>query len=181
MSKEFVVFISKNLDERYKGNTYYGILTSYLSIMKSKYIESTDPFPIEIGYDRTIIHIAPKEEIEALRPMIPDEIRYIGYVNCNEGVITNCQTYVGIPISIQNCQPGMVNPHIALDSSSNLSKQIGNSIQFKLNSTQRTIAIIGGEKYNVTRWVGEYPAEMDNIELDNYQYQDDLVGYPVFM
>lgn len=209
--KSFVVVISGNLDERYKEKAYYGILTSYISIMKATEfeLERGAPFPIsEIGSDvGTIIHIAPKEEIEDVLPTIPDDLRYIGYVNCDEGIITNnCQAYVGIPISknyMQECYltEGMWKvkyPHITLvepvnaDQLTKYNCLIGKTIHFKLAfnysvtpNTRTNMAMIRGEKYHVTRWVshGKQPScagkEMEKI--DNVEEYMDLVGYPVFM
>ena len=208
--KAFAVVISGNLDERYKEKAYYGILTSYISIMKSKEfeLENGAPFPIsELGSDiGTIIHIAPKEEIEAVLSLIPDELRYIGYINCVEGIITNCHVYVGIPISenyMQNVYftEGMWKvkyPHITLsppvsgDQLTSYTKLISKTIHFKLAfnysvtpNTRTNMAMIRGEKYHVTRWVshGKQPScagkEMENI--DNVEEYMDLVGYPVFM
>ena len=208
--KKFVVVIG-NVEECYKERAYYGLLTSYVSIMKAREfeLECGAPFPTEFGSDiGTIIHIAPKEEIEAVLPTIPDAFRYIGYVNCDQGVITkNCHAYVGIPISnnyMQQCDliQGMwkvTYPHITLgppvsaDEMTSYMKLIGKTISFKLAfnysntpNTKTNRALIGGEKYHVTRWVkdGKHPScagkEMDKEKENEYEYMD-LVGYPVFM
>ena len=136
--------ISGNLDERYKEKAYYGLLTSYMSIMKAKEVdlESNAPFPIFDSDIGTIIHVAPKEEIEAVLPTISD-VRYIGYINCDEGIRTkNYVPYVGIPVSNNYMQNIPVEkemwkvkyPHITLSRtmSADQLKIIGKTIRFKL-------------------------------------------------
>lgn len=201
-----------NISDWDKEKPYYGLLTSYGEIMKAKciFMKKEDAFPLipeEVG---TVVYIAPEEDIREILATIPSNVRFIGYVNCTEGIITsNCTAYVGIPVSRNYMQdmdyvPGMwevVYPHITLapprtsSDWSEYSKMVGSSITFKLESkcinTPNTIlnrAMIRNEEYHVTRCVanGKHPscAEKELKEMKKKESTEmylNLVGYPVLM
>ena len=150
----------------------------------------------------TIIHVAPKEEIEAVLPTISD-VRYIGYINCDEGIRTkNYVPYVGIPVSNNYMQNIPVEkemwkvkyPHITLSRtmSADQLKIIGKTIRFKLaynynmgTNMGTNMAMIHGVQYHVTRWVDDAKEKaIEKMTLTEFELQFaamDLVGYPVFM
>ena len=206
--KMFLFIVSDNLDTKYKNKEYYGLVTSYVDIMKAQFVVYSPNILTKITPDiGTVIHVAPREEIDELMQKISNTIRYIGYINCTEGVIMSpCSTYVGIPVSNNYMQdiPPCVNmwkivyPHITLvpplqstDIKSCMS-MIGKSIEFQLQfeytttaNTRAHHALIHGEEYHVTRWVtnGRHPS-CAALELKQHltvtKYMN-LVGYPVFM
>lgn len=208
LSEQPFMLVVGNICESYKELPYYGILSSYVEIMKAKCIymkEETFPnIPEEIG---TVVYIATEENIRNVLPTIPSNVRLIGYVNCTEGIITspNCCTYLGMPVSQKYMQdihyiPGMrevVYPHITLEQLPDTSDytMVGRTIRFKLEETilqtpNTTLnrAWIQNEVYHVTRQVadGKHPScagkELKELKLNNpSSAYAELQGYPVLM
>jgi hypothetical protein len=208
--KPFMVVVG-DLSEYDKERPYYGILCSYGEIMKAKVIhmKSNDVFPTIPEDVGTVVYLAPEKDIRDMLSTVPTNVRFIGYVDCTEGIITssNCTAYIGIPISRNYMRDidyiqGMwevVYPHITLappkttDHWSEYSGMIGKSIHFKLENectrTTNTVlnrAWIRNELYHVTRQVkdGKHPScaakEVNEIKKNVNEYLE-LVGYPVLM
>lgn len=174
-----------------------GIINSY-KIMGAHITYSSKISYIEYG---TMCHIDTKEHIQNMIASIKD-IRYIGYVNGTDEIISSkCNGYVGIPVitDFQKIPQGMwcvSYPHITLVSpmgsnkfSENI-KLIGQSIEFDMSElikTQNTYShsvILSGEEHHVTRLVldGQKPfiakKEMAGIRGDKYIH---YIGFPVIM
>lgn len=180
--KPFVVFLREFQDVA-SWKRYYGIVTSY-TIMRAKIINllddvfSMDLLSKEKEYG-TIVHLDMEENIQAALPLIPRGIRYFGYVNATEKIITNSTAnstaYVGIPISLNylpdiDTPQGMwdiVYPHVTLfySQSCQLNEcidMIGREIDVKLCDaivrTPHTMSydvMIKYEHYHVTRCVAD--------------------------
>jgi len=208
--KKFVVVVRKleNIDWK----RYYGILTSY-TIMKATIITLAehDLFPLLCAMPNvgTVVHIDTEENIRSALSMYSDfnSIRYIGYVNVTEGILTNiqCIAYVGIPISMNYVEdittPSMmrniVYPNITLeplqggDQLACYYKLVGKPVDFKLcdtiietsNSLSYSV-LINDKEYSVTRCIafGKSPVvvkkEMVGKRGETYL---NLVGYPIIM
>jgi hypothetical protein len=190
---------------------YYGIITSY-TIMRAKHINlvGNNTFTIDMIQEKdygTIVHLDTEKNIHAALSLIPTGIRYFGYVNATEGLVTNSLAYIGLPISL-NYMPdiktpeGMwdvVYPHITLSSlqtNTDLKdyvNMVGRQIDVKLcdvvTRTPNVLAYsaqIKNEEYHVTRCVanGKSPsiAMKEMKEIKNKNVKDlSLVVFPVLM
>jgi hypothetical protein len=190
---------------------FYGIITSY-TIMRAKIINlvGDDIFSMELIHEKdygTIVHLDTEENIHAALTLIPKGIRYFGYVNATEGLVTNSLAYIGLPISL-NYMPdiktpeGMwdvMYPHITLSSLqtnkelNDYVKMVGREIEVKLcdvvTRTPNVLAYkaqIKGEEYHVTRCVnGKGPSiamrEMKEMKEMKQTNVISLVAFPVLM
>ena len=63
--KMFLFIVSDNLDTKYKNKEYYGLVTSYVDIMKAQFVVYSPNILTKITPDiGTVIHVAPREEID---------------------------------------------------------------------------------------------------------------------
>jgi len=196
--KKLVVVVREPEDTDW--TRYYGLLTSY-SIMNAQVIrlKEDDLFPVlaPILTIKTIVHIDTAENIQSALSMYQDTpIRYIGYVNVTNGIVTNnCMAYVGIPVSINYLEEVKTTmkkkeyPCIQLTplryahelySYYNI---MGKSVEFKLyeklvqtSSTLEHTVFIQEEQYSVVRYVGKPSV----IQKTNKSCLN-LIGYPVIM
>jgi len=174
----------------------YTIMGSYIEYNTTGDIPTINPD--EFG---TFCHIDTEENIYKIISSIKG-LRYIGYVNGNESIVSlNCNGYVGIPIKAQfvPIQPGMWKvsyPHITLASPMGSNKfnefkgLIGVSIEYEMSeiiktkSTYSHSVLINKEEMHVTRLVldGQKPfiakREMEGIRGNTYTIN---IGYPVIM
>jgi hypothetical protein len=183
---------------------YYNILSSYV-ILHSKFIQLiNDKLSVSMLQQHNIIvHIDTEENIQAALRIIPSNIRYFGYVNVTERIVTNCVAYIGIPISLHDLNnvptpSGMwdvVYPHITLTPPQNDLKEycsiVGQRIEFNVCKdsirTPNTISysvLIQDEEYYITCCVsnGKTPsiAKKEMVGKRGKEYVSCL-GYPVIM
>jgi hypothetical protein len=205
--KPFVMFV-REFEHVDSWPRYYGIITSY-TIMRAKVINllEDDVFSMEMiekDYG-TIVHIDTEENVRSALSLIPKGIRYFGYVNATEGIVTNGVAYVGMPISL-NYLPDVatpesmrnVYPHItlsSLQSNKELNEyvnKVGKGIEVKLcedviqtPNTLSYIAKINGEDYHVTRCVtigkAPYIAKKEMVGKTSEKNYLSLVAFPVLL
>lgn len=184
---------------------YYGIIASY-TILRAKTINllGNDVFSMDLIEQKkygTIVHLDTKENVQSALLLIPKGIRYFGYVNATEELVTNNFAYIGLPISL-NYLPDMdtpegmydVYPRITLSSLKSNKEldvnMIGRGIEVKLcnvvTQTPNTMAysaLIKGEEYHVTRCVANGKssliAKKEMPGKGNYNLS--LVAYSVLM
>jgi len=192
--KPFLVIVP---EIEYTDSRYHGIIVSY-SILNSTFITLTDTFPSYDNYG-TVIHIDTEENIQKVLPTIPSGIRYFGYVNVTERIISNSIAYIGIPVilSDKSTKPNMWNvvyPHITLIPPSNVTEcvnLVGHPIHYKLSkdiiqtaNTMSYSVLIADEDYHITCCVanGKSPsiAKKEMIGKKGKEYIS-MIGYPVIM
>ena len=194
----YLVIVRKFEDAR-----FYNILTSY-AILRSKFIQliNNNLSVSMLQQHNIIVHIDTEENVQMALRIVPPNIRYFGYVNVTERIVTNCIAYIGIPISVDelNNVPtphGMwdvVYPHIMLTPPQNDLKEyciVGQPIKLKLckdsirtpNSLAYSV-LIYDEEYHITRCVanGKTPsiAKKEMVGKRGKEYVS-LVGYPILM
>ena len=213
VSEKPYVLVVRNFENVQSWPRFYGIITSY-TILRAKTINLIDDdiFTMEMLTEKdygTIVHLDTEENIHAAVSLIPKGIRYFGYVNATEGLVTNTVAYLGLPISL-NYMPDIVTPegmwdvsypHITLSSlQSNKElnddiKKIGKGTEVKLcdvvTRTPHTIsysAQINGKDYYVSRCVANgkapYIAIKEMKEMENKGNGTEflsLVAFPVLM
>ena len=197
----YLVIVRKfeNVDAR-----YYNILTSY-TILRSKFIQliKDNLTASMLQQHNIIVHIDTEENVQTALRIVPPNIRYFGYVNVTERIVTNCIAYIGIPISVDELNrdptpPGMwdvVYPHITLTPPQNDLKEyciiVGQPIKIKLCKdsirTPNSIAysvLIDDEEYHIIQCVvnGKTPSivKKEMVGKKGNEYVS-LVGYPILM